>query len=115
MSLKSSKERRAFRKLRSRDQVFGTAERPRLSVFRSLKHIYVQLIDDAAGRTLATSSTRELAKTGRVDTARDVGKKIAEKAKAAGAVAAVFDRGGLPYHGQIKALAEGAREGGLKF
>jgi large subunit ribosomal protein L18 len=115
MSIKSPGERKAFRKARSRNGVFGTAERPRLSVFRSLKHIYVQVIDDVAGHTLAASSTQELEKNGRIDTAREVGKSIAEKAKKAGKSSVVFDRGGLSYHGQIKSLAEGAREGGLKF
>ena len=115
MSVKTPQARLAFRKLRTRRKVYGTAERPRLSVFRSSKHIYAQVVDDAQAKTLAAASTVELKKTGKVDTARDVGRKIAEKAKAAKVEAVVFDRGALPYHGQVKALAEGAREGGLKF
>jgi large subunit ribosomal protein L18 len=115
MSMKTPQARLAFRKLRTRRKVYGTAERPRLSVFRSSKHIYAQVVDDGAAKTLASASTVELKKTGKVDTARDVGRKVAEKAKAAKVQAVVFDRGALPYHGQVKALAEGAREGGLKF
>jgi large subunit ribosomal protein L18 len=95
--------------------------RPRLSVFRSSRHIYVQLIDDVAGRTVAAASTldKELKpelKTGADrDAARQVGKLLAERAKAAGVTAVVFDRGGYRFHGRVQALAEGAREGGLSF
>ena len=115
MSIKSPKQRAAFRKLRTRRKISGTADRPRLSVFRSSKHIYAQVIDDVQGKTLAAASTVELDKTGKIDTAKEVGKALAQKAKAAKVEAVVFDRGPLPYHGQVKALAEGAREGGLKF
>lgn len=109
------------RRLRVRRKVEGTPERPRLSVYRSAKHIYAQLIDDLAGKTLATVSTlspgvREgLKGTSNCAAATKVGTLIAEKAKAAGIVLACFDRGGRKYHGRIKALAEAARKGGLKF
>jgi len=109
------------RHLRVRRKVEGTPERPRLSVYRSSKHIYAQLIDDLAGKTLATASTlspevREgLKGTGNCAAAAKVGTLIAEKAKAAGIALACFDRGGRKYHGRIKALAEAARKGGLKF
>jgi len=93
--------------------------RPRLSVHRSGRHIYVQLIDDAHGRTVATASTLEKearAKTGAtVASAQEVGRKIAERAKAAGITRVVFDRGGFLFHGRVKALADAAREGGLEF
>ncbi|MBK7653325.1 MAG: 50S ribosomal protein L18 [Flammeovirgaceae bacterium] len=95
----------------------GTSARPRLSVFRSNKVIYAQLIDDAAGHTLTSSSSIELDKKGGVNMtiSKSVGKKVAEKAVASGIQEIVFDRNGYLYHGNIKALAEGAREGGLKF
>jgi large subunit ribosomal protein L18 len=94
----------------------GTPERPRLSVFRSAKHIYAQVVDDASGRTLAAASSREraLAKgEGKVGAAHAVGTAIAERAKAAGVTSVVLDRGGYQYHGRVRSLAEGAREGGL--
>ena len=99
-----------------RVKVAGTAGRPRLSVYRSLHHVYAQLIDDEAGRTLASASTAQL-KTGRKDVAAAaaVGRAIAEQAKSAGVSTAVFDRGGFLYHGRVKALAEAAREAGLEF
>lgn len=110
------------RKYSVRSNIFGSPERPRLSVFRSDKHIYAQLIDDYAGRTLAavasTSATfrgEELKNGGNLIAARKVGKAIAEKAKEAGITAVAFDRGGRRYHGRVKALADAAREGGLKF
>ena len=115
MSGKTNFSRDAFRKLRTRRKIVGFTSRPRLSVFRSSKHIYAQVIDDAAGKTLAAASTLELDKRAKLETCKDVGRRIAEKAKAAKVEAVVFDRGALPYHGQVKALAEGAREGGLKF
>lgn len=115
MSMKTPQKRSAFRKLRTRGKILAASDRPRLSVYRSSKHIYAQVVDDAQGRTLAAASTVEMDKTGKVETAREVGRKIAEKAKAAKVETVVFDRGPLPYHGQVKALAEGAREGGLKF
>lgn len=100
-----------------RKKMEGTTARPRLSVFRSNKVIYAQLIDDSKGHTLASSSSVELDKKGGVnlDISKNVGKKVAEKAIANGIQEVVFDRNGYLYHGNIKALAEGAREGGLKF
>jgi large subunit ribosomal protein L18 len=102
---------------RIREKLAGTAERPRLNVFRSLNHIYAQVIDDQNGETLASASTLALkAKTGgNVAAAKEIGKTIAEKATAKGIKKVVFDRGGFLYHGRIKALAEAAREGGLEF
>jgi large subunit ribosomal protein L18 len=104
---------------RIRRKVRGTAERPRLAVFRSLKHIYVQLIDDAQGRTLASASSDEksaaTASGGNVAGAKAIGKVIAERAKEMGIQKVVFDRGGYLYHGRIQALAEAAREAGLEF
>jgi len=110
------KENRGKRHRRVRVHVAGTAERPRLAVFRSLNHLYAQLIDDGAGRTMAAASTLELKSKGNgVAHAAEVGKAIAAKAKAAGVSAVVFDRGGFLYHGRIKALADAAREAGLQF
>ena len=107
---------RARRHRRVRVHVAGTAQRPRLAVFRSLSHIYAQLIDDAEGRTLASASTLDLkVKANDLDAAQKVGKAIAEKAQAAGLKAVVFDRGGFLYHGRVKALADAAREAGLEF
>lgn len=110
-----------LRHARIREHISGSAERPRLAVFRSTRHIYAQVIDDTAGRTLAAASTQqaELTQTvaglPRVDQARAVGAAVAKKALAAGVSKVVFDRGGFKYHGRIKALAEGAREAGLEF
>ena len=105
--------------LRIREKMLGTSERPRLNVYRSLNHIYVQLIDDMAGKTIVSASTKEAkgAKkgAGNVASAKDVGKAIAERAKAKGVSKVVFDRGGYIYHGRIKALADAAREAGLQF
>jgi large subunit ribosomal protein L18 len=104
-----------------RNTLSGTAERPRLSVFRSDKHIYAQVIDDLAGRTLASASSMatdvrgDLKNGGNIAAAKLVGKAIAERAKAAGVSQVAFDRGGRKYHGRVKALADAAREGGLKF
>lgn len=99
-----------------RQQISGTPERPRLSVYKSNKNIYAQLIDDIKGHTLAAASTRELeALNATMETCKNVGTRLAEIAKEAGIQEVVFDRGGYKYHGQVKALAEGAREGGLKF
>ena len=109
---------RAKVRRRIRAKISGTAERPRLSVFRSNKYIYAQLIDDLAGQTLAAASSKEADVAGDrkpVDASKAVGAKIAERAKEAGVERAVFDRGGYRYHGRVKALAEGAREGGLQF
>ena len=102
-------------KLRIRKSINGTADRPRLSVFRSNKEIYCQLIDDANGQTLASSSSKTLeAGANKVETAKKVGMDLAEKAKAQNVEVVVFDRSGYIYHGRIKALAEGAREGVLQ-
>jgi large subunit ribosomal protein L18 len=104
---------------RIRLHLAGTADRPRLAVFRSLNHIYAQVIDDASGRTLAAASTVEKELRGSRDTksdeARVVGRLIAERAKAAGVERVVFDRAGFRYHGRVKSLAEAAREAGLDF
>ena len=104
------------RKMRIRKTIVGTPARPRLTVRPTLKHIYAQLVDDAIGRTVASSSSVQLKITGgTVDAAKAVGKAIAESAKAASVVRVCFDRNGKLYHGRIKALAEAAREGGLEF
>jgi large subunit ribosomal protein L18 len=103
---------------RIRDRVKGTPERPRLAVFRSLKHIYAQLIDDRAGRTIAAASSAEKTASlngGNLAGAKQIGQLLAERAKAQGVGKVVFDRGGYLYHGRIKALAEAAREAGLEF
>jgi len=118
---KQKAKRLQRRKFSIRKDLNGTAERPRLSVFRSDKHIYAQVIDDIAGRTLASASSTlsevrgEMKNGGNVGAAKAVGKAIAERAKAAGVTQVAFDRGGRMYHGRIKALADAAREGGLKF
>ncbi|MBI2536155.1 MAG: 50S ribosomal protein L18 [Gemmatimonadetes bacterium] len=112
-------ERRYRRHLRVRQQVAGTAERPRLVVFRSLKHVYAQLVDDDQGKTLAAVSdrTKELVreKPGKVGAALAVGKLLAQRGKALGVKKVVFDRAGYLYHGRVRAVADGAREGGLEF
>ena len=111
---KGRQELRYRRHLRVRKRVSGTAERPRLVVFRSLKHIYAQLVDDTTSRTLATVSDQKL--TGKKsEKSTEVGKLIAQKAKDAGVSSVVFDRAGYRYHGRVKAVADGAREGGLEF
>ena len=108
--------RRKRLRLGIRRKISGTAERPRVSVFKSNKSIYAQLIDDVNGKTLASASAKEIGKDGvNIEISKEVGKKLAENAKSAGIEVVVFDRGGYPYHGRVKALAEGAREGGLKF
>jgi large subunit ribosomal protein L18 len=109
---------RTRRHLRVRKKVRGDAQRPRLAVFRSNKHTYAQLIDDVAGRTLASASTVESAASGptaTVDAAKAVGERLGERAKAAGVTSAVFDRGGFKYHGRVAAVADGARSAGLEF
>lgn len=99
-----------------RAKISGVADKPRLSVFRSNTGIYAQIIDDVKGHTLAAASSKELGLVnGNVDNAKQVGAKLAEKALAAGVSTVVFDRNGYLYHGRVKAVAEGAREGGLKF
>ena len=116
MRAEQKRAHRIRRHQRVRKHVSGTAERPRLAVFRSNRHIYAQLVDDTAARTLVAASDVGTAgdddKTAR---ARQVGKALAERAKAAGVERAVFDRGGRLYHGRVQALAEGAREGGLEI
>ncbi len=120
---KTSQKRlaRLRRHRRVRARISGTGARPRLNVFRSNEHIYAQLIDDVAGHTLVSASTIDRAVRDQVagktktDAARIVGKALAERAKEAGITTVIFDRGGWKYHGRVKALAEGAREGGLEF
>jgi len=114
----SRADARRRRHYRVRRRIHGTAGRPRLSVYRSNRYVYVQIIDDAAGRTLASASSQEPGLRDRkltVDTAAEVGKLIGSRAKQAGITAVLFDRGGFLYHGRIKALAEAAREEGLEF
>lgn len=114
-NIKASRRLRIKRGIRNK--VSGTSDRPRLSVFKSNKSIYAQLIDDLSGHTLAFASSSEFeeGKNANLDISKNVGKKLAEKATSNGIESVVFDRGGYLYHGKIKALADGAREGGLKF
>ena len=115
MGLKKEDRRRRIH-YRIRKKINGTAEKPRLAIYRSNKAIYCQLIDDVAGHTMAAASSRECGTEGtKSDQAKAVGKMIADKAKASNIENVVFDRGGYLYHGRIKALADGAREGGLQF
>lgn len=114
----NSRAQRIKRHRRVRKNISGTAERPRLNVFRSSNHIYAQIIDDTKGATLVAASSLDKAFEGyggNIEGAKAVGKLIAEKAVAAGIKQVVFDRGGYVYHGRVAALAEGAREGGLEF
>ena len=106
---------RAKRHRRVRKKVIGTAERPRLAVYRSNRHIYAQVIDDFAGTTLAAASSLAGGAGEPTEQAKAVGKQVAEAAKAAGITQVTFDRGGFMYHGRVQAVAEGAREGGLEF
>jgi large subunit ribosomal protein L18 len=106
---------RHLRHQRVRKKVIGTAERPRLVVFRSDKHIYAQLVDDDTGRTIATISSQKVASGKKTEKASEVGKQVAVAAKDKGITRVVFDRGGYKYHGRVKAVADGAREGGLEF
>ena len=124
MQIKTKDDRRLRIKYRIRKRMRGTTERPRLSVFRSVSHIYVQVIDDSAGQTVASASSIESSVKGTMDKetrggnrkgAELVGKTIAERLKAKGITRVVFDRNGFLYHGRIRAVAEGAREGGLEF
>ena len=114
-------EGRKRRHMRLRRKIQGTPERPRLSVYRSLKHMYAQIIDDTRGHTLVAASTLDpelrgrLEKTGNVDAAREVGRLLGQRAVSQGITKVVFDRGGNRYHGRVSALAEGAREAGLEF
>ena len=118
---KTREEARKRRHRRVRKRVFGTAERPRLNVFRSHRHIYAQIIRDDVGRTLVAASTLDpeirgqVGSTGTVEAAFAVGRLLGQRASRAGLTKVVFDRGGYPYHGRVKALAEGAREAGLDF
>ena len=117
----SRREARERRHQRARQRLIGTAERPRLNVYRSLHHIHAQIIDDSIGHTLVSASSVEselrakLGSTGNKEAAKEVGLAIAERAKEAGITKVIFDRGGYIYHGRIAALADGAREGGLEF
>ena len=117
MANRTKPEQRVARHVRLRKKVVGTAERPRLAVYRSLKHIYAQIIDDATGHTLvaASSEEKELKVTGNAAGAKLIGSTLAERAKAKGIQAVVFDRGGFRYHGRVANLATGAREAGLEF
>lgn len=112
-------ERRRRRHVRGRKKISGTAERPRLVVYRSLKYTYAQLVDDDRSATLASATERsegyERGKAGKIGAALGVGKLIAKRASELGIKRVVFDRGGYPYHGRVKAVAEGARDGGLEF
>jgi large subunit ribosomal protein L18 len=112
---RSREEKRFRRHLRVRKKVTGTAERPRLVIFRSLKHITAQLVDDVAGRTLMTVSSSSEDTGKKTQKSLAVGKRIASRAKEAGISKVVFDRAGYQYHGRVKAVADGAREGGLEF
>ncbi|MBI4337267.1 MAG: 50S ribosomal protein L18 [Chloroflexi bacterium] len=113
--------KRQVRHLRVRKKVFGTTERPRLCVFRSLQHVYVQVVDDTRGHTLAAASDQEpevrkqCQGKSKSERAKAVGAVVAQRTLQAGVTTVVFDRGGYQYHGRVKALADGAREGGLKF
>jgi len=115
MTVVTKPQQRLKRRRRVRAKITGTAERPRISVFRSNRGIQAQLIDDLAGRTLAavTWTESDLRSLGKIEQAEQAGKALAERAKAAGVDTAVFDRGGYRYHGRVKAFAEGVREGGL--
>jgi large subunit ribosomal protein L18 len=113
--LHKKNQQRLARKRRVGARIRAFADRPRLSVTRSLKAISCQIIDDSSGKTLAAASTASAKAKATVDGAKKVGMMVAEKAKAAGVTKVVFDRGAYKYHGQVKALAEGAREGGLDF
>jgi large subunit ribosomal protein L18 len=124
MRIKTREDRRDRIKYRIRKRVRGTEERPRLSVFRSVAHIYVQVVDDMSGRTIASASTLEpavkgalpaVAKGGNVEGAKAIGKAIAERLIEKGVKRVVFDRNGFLYHGRVKAVAEAAREAGLEF
>jgi len=119
---KIKQQKRKRRIIKTRSKIYGTENRPRLSVYRSLKHIYAQLIDDQSGRTFAAANDQEIKKdtkkgkdNTKTELAKEVGKLIAKKSIEKGIEKVVFDRRGYKYHGRVKALAEGAREGGLKF
>jgi large subunit ribosomal protein L18 len=115
--MKTQEQRYEFRKLRSRKKIFGTPEKPRLSVYRSLKHIYAQVIDDVSQRTIVAASTKDkgVKYTSGIPGATLVGETLGKKAMQKGIKMVVFDRGARPYHGRIKAVAESARKAGLQF
>jgi len=117
MTVLTKRQQRLRRRRRVRARIVGSAERPRLSVYRSNRGVFAQLVDDAAGRTLAAVNWTEpeLRKLTASEQAKRAGELLAERAKSAGVESCVFDRGGYKFHGRVKALAEGAREGGLKF
>ena len=117
MAQKSRTELRLARHSRLRKRVSGTTEKPRLAVYRSLKHISAQIIDDTTGRTLVAASSleKDLKATGNAEGAKKVGALIGKRAKEAGLSTVIFDRGGFQYHGRVASLAEGAREAGLEF
>ena len=117
MAVATSPQRRMRRRRRVRAKISGTADRPRLSVFRSNKGVFAQLIDDRSGKTVAAVNwiEPELRKLGPMEQAKKAGELLAERGKAAGIESCLFDRGGYRYHGRVRALAEGAREGGLRF
>ena len=112
---KTREQQRYRRHLRVRKKVTGTAERPRLVIFRSLKHISAQLVDDVARKTIATVTSTTIEGGKKTEKSTEVGKRIAAKAKDAGITKVVFDRAGYQFHGRVKAVADGAREGGLEF
>ena len=112
---KTREQQRYRRHLRVRKKVSGSAERPRLVIFRSLKHITAQIVDDTTGRTLITVSSTGIDSGKKTEKSAEVGKRIAARAKDAGITKVVFDRAGYKYHGRVKAVADGAREGGLEF
>jgi large subunit ribosomal protein L18 len=117
MATRSRNDSRVARHIRLRKKVDGTSARPRLAVFRSLKHISAQIIDDSTGMTLASASSLEksIKASGNAEGAKKVGAALAERAKSAGVTSVVFDRGGFRYHGRVASLADGVREGGLEF
>ena len=118
MKIRTKRDRVERIRLRQRKRISGTAERPRLAVFRSLSHIYVQLIDDSKGATLVSASSVDKGirtNGGNVAAAKAIGKLVAERAKEKGIASVVFDRGGYKYHGRVKALADAARSAGLEF
>ncbi len=117
MANSTRKQTRRRIRHRIRRKVHGTAERPRLAVFRSIKHIYVQAVDDVSGRTLVHASSRdtEIKGAGNIESAKKVGALVAQRLQEAGVKQAVFDRGGVLYHGRVRALADAAREAGLKI
>ncbi|MET0305794.1 MAG: 50S ribosomal protein L18 [Solirubrobacterales bacterium] len=117
MTVMTKRQQRLRRRRRVRARIVGSAERPRLSVYRSNRGVFAQLVDDAAGKTLAAVNWTEpeLRKLTASEQAKRAGELLAERAKSAGVETCVFDRGGYKFHGRVKALAEGAREGGLKF